>query len=82
MTYAKKLQFSSDNLIIDWVQDFSNTEKIVNVRMERQKNLYRSKIITCTVDSRYLEFKGISLKHFEISISRHMRVERVRKTIN
>ena len=35
-----------------------------------------------TVDSRYLEFQGDSLKHFEISVPRHIRVERVRKTIN
>ena len=35
--------------------------------------------ITDTVDSRYLEFQG---KHFEISIPRHIRVEKVRKTMN
>ena len=35
----------------------------------------------CTVDSRYLEFKG-TLKHFEISVPRHIRVDRVRTTIN
>ena len=32
-----------------------------------------------TVDSRYLEFQGT---HCEISVPRHIRVERVRKTIN
>ena len=37
--------------------------------------------VESTFDSRYLEFQG-SLKHFEISVPRHIRVERVRKTIN
>ena len=34
-----------------------------------------------TVDSRYLEFQG-TLKHFEMSVPRYIRVAEVRKTIN
>ena len=32
-----------------------------------------------TVDSRYLEIKGTLLKHFEISVLRHIRFEELRK---
>ena len=45
------------------------------------------KVIVCrkanrkwiTVDSRYLEFQGNSLKYFEISVPRHIRFEELRK---
>ena len=38
---------------------------------------------TYTINSRYLEFQGTpSLKHFEISVPRHIRFAELRKTIN